>query len=435
MNIYQNFKQSWQLIRQNKLFSGIYIFGTAIAISMVMVIAIVWLAKTSDIYPETNRSRMMSVKGVGEKGKTTKWKGFSEVSHKMVELIRSTKTLECATEVVEIEDPSSLRLQGEEIKHSAYVKYTDHFFWKVFEFDFIAGSPFSQEDETAKTNKAVISRSMADKYFDGPENALGKDFSIDFIDYHVCGVVKDVSAVMSESFADIWIPIVFHGSFNQNRSGNMGLGYMGSSKIYIMAHSSKDFDNIKEEVLEKVAMVNNASEEYALDLLGQPESYAKGLLRLSSNNPPDVEGYVLKVLIIVLALLLVPSVNMAGMISSRMNKRMEEIGIRKTFGAPQSSILMQVVNENLLLTLIGGVFGILLSYLILFLAGQEIMDILIESLTGYTGDVKFSFAMLMNPWIFVIALIVCVILNLLSALIPAAFALKKNIVDSLNVKK
>lgn len=38
-------KQSWMLIRQNKLFSSLYVLGTGLAIAMTMIIAIVYYIK------------------------------------------------------------------------------------------------------------------------------------------------------------------------------------------------------------------------------------------------------------------------------------------------------------------------------------------------------------------------------------------------------
>ena len=52
-------KQSWMLIRQNKLFSSLYVLGTGLAIAMTMIIAIVYYIKIAPIYPEVNRSLTM----------------------------------------------------------------------------------------------------------------------------------------------------------------------------------------------------------------------------------------------------------------------------------------------------------------------------------------------------------------------------------------
>ena len=47
------------LIRDDKLFSAIYIAGTAVAIASAMVIAIVFHILLADIAPESNRSRTL----------------------------------------------------------------------------------------------------------------------------------------------------------------------------------------------------------------------------------------------------------------------------------------------------------------------------------------------------------------------------------------
>jgi len=47
-------------------------------------------------------------------------------------------------------------------------------------------------------------------------------------------------------------------------------------------------------------------------------------------------------------------------------ERTREIGIRKAVGAQNNDIIMQFLCESLVLCVIGGIIGILLSYLIVF---------------------------------------------------------------------
>lgn len=63
-----------------------------------------------------------------------------------------------------------------------------------------------------------------------------------------------------------------------------------------------------------------------------------------------------------------PAVNLTGFSLSRMRKRMSEIGIRKAFGAKRHVILFQVLYENMLTSLIGGLLGLILSYPMVLLA-------------------------------------------------------------------
>ena len=64
--------------------------------------------------------------------------------------------------------------------------------------------------------------------------------------------------------------------------------------------------------------------------------------------------------LIVLAFLFIPAMNLSGMMSSRMDERLSELGVRKTYGATNMRLIGQVLWENLLLTCIGGLLGLLI---------------------------------------------------------------------------
>lgn len=124
------------------------------------------------------------------------------------------------------------------------------------------------------------------------------------------------------------------------------------------------------------------------------------------------------------------------MIASRMKRQLSELGIRKAFGASKTSLLLQVFWENLFLTGIGGLFGLLLSYLIVYCGRNWLPDLLSFSVDVMPEGVD-SFltpGMLLNPVVIGITFMVSLVLNVLSALIPALHALKKDIVYSLNEK-
>ncbi|MDR1406928.1 MAG: ABC transporter permease, partial [Tannerella sp.] len=58
---FRYFRQAWNIIRQERLFSFIYIAGTGLSITVVMALSIVFYIKLANIYPETNRDRMLVV--------------------------------------------------------------------------------------------------------------------------------------------------------------------------------------------------------------------------------------------------------------------------------------------------------------------------------------------------------------------------------------
>ena len=65
-------KQAWQMMKHQRFFSAIYIIGTGLAISMVMVLAVVYHIRTANIAPEMNRNRTVYVDRVSYKSKDNK---------------------------------------------------------------------------------------------------------------------------------------------------------------------------------------------------------------------------------------------------------------------------------------------------------------------------------------------------------------------------
>ena len=120
-----------------------------------------------------------------------------------------------------------------------------------------------------------------------------------------------------------------------------------------------------------------------------------------------------------------------------MESRLSEMGVRKSFGADRGGLLSQVMWENLLLTLLGGVLGLLLAWFALYTCREWVFMILEDWAEPVPEGVNVlvSGEVLFAPAVFVVALLFCILLNLLSALIPAWYALRKPIVYSLNEKR
>ena len=52
-------KQAWNLMKQNPLFSTLYIVGTGLAIAMTMIVAVIYYVKVAPVYPEVNRMQTL----------------------------------------------------------------------------------------------------------------------------------------------------------------------------------------------------------------------------------------------------------------------------------------------------------------------------------------------------------------------------------------
>ena len=140
---------------------------------------------------------------------------------------------------------------------------------------------------------------------------------------------------------------------------------------------------------------------------------------------------------LLLAFLIVPAVNLGGMISGRMDGRLAELGISRAFGAGRGYLLRRVVHENLLMTLAGGLLGLVLSWMLLGWGHDWIIGLFdtYGRMQAANEEMLVTPSMLFSPVLFLAAFLFCLLLNLASALIPAWRALRVPIVRALDEKK
>ena len=134
-------------------------------------------------------------------------------------------------------------------------------------------------------------------------------------------------------------------------------------------------------------------------------------------------------MLVIAILLLVPAINLSSMTLSRMRRRMAEIGVRKAFGATGGELIRQIFFENLLLTLFAGVLGLALSYAATFLLNGFLSTT--APMPTSAGN-ALTPGMLLSPWAFLAAFGFCLLMNILSAGIPAWRASRMNITDAIN---
>lgn len=427
-------RQSFMMLKQNPLFSSLYIVGTGLAISMVMVLVVLYYIKVGDIYPETNRSRMLvastvHMKGT-EEGYNTTWR-YSGIFVK--ECFYPLKGVEAVTA---ISDATSWFVKVKEIKRplSALVKLTDTGFWKVFDFSFVAGKPFTEADFQSGIRTAVISEDMARLVFQ-KSDVVGEYIKLNYKDYRICGVVKSPSYAMNLSYSQVWIPYTCVPDYVEN---NSQWDVIGPFQVAILLPSSGDAAGVKSQVDEYVRKFNALPHEgYRLLMHDQPYLHWKTLFFINDMDDLDFLKVFREMGLWVLMLLLVPALNLSGMISSRMERRLPEIGVRKAFGATGRRLFSQIMWENLLMTCMGGIIGLIISLCMVLCTKSWLMTMLDGGTKALPDSVQMSITtdMLFNPTLFIITFVVCAILNLFSALIPACIALRKDIVYSINKQK
>jgi putative ABC transport system permease protein len=431
------FKQTRNLMRQEKLFSVIYILGTGLSVTVVMALSIVFYIRIANIYPETNRDRMLIIsRGIERNGN-----GYSSgtISYTFIrDHLKTLKSVEAVSAVARTGRGASHYVQPEDHRKPIAVKiiYTDAAFWTVFNFRFREGKPFTGADVESGIATVVIARSLARKLFgegEGKEaEAVGRYLKLDASPFRICGVVDDASWATKNSYAQVWAPYSVKPEFLESWGDT---GYMGDMEAFILVPSAADVGKVKQEITDNFRRYASQFDDKKPELTGQPDRHWQNAFR-DDDRSVDFSRILAVYGLIFLILLIVPAISLSGMADSRMERRLAEMGVRRAFGARASMLMRQVLFENFLFTLLGGSAGLLFSYVLVIMSSRWLIGIGngFTSLPPEGADAIISPTMLLNLPVFGVTLLVCFLLNLLSALIPAWRASRHQIIDSLNVK-
>ncbi len=440
MNTKLYLKQAWELLKQNRLFSTLYIVGTALAIAMTMMMAVIYYVRLAPVYPEERRGTTLYINGMKcsqtfDGGWSWQTGGFS---HRAVtEWLRPLEDAEVVSahnygwrsaDFVQLPD-------GREDEPVA-IRLTDPEFFRLYTFRFKDGAAFTQDDFDGGMYRAVITDRLARMLFNADTGVKGRTFSVNYKTFTVCGVVEAPSRLMENSYADIYAP---YSIVDDYRKGiNSDAWEMGPYSVTIVARNRDGIDRIRRAIDEHVQRFNTSHEKenMTLEITSGPDTHWQRVLEGAAGSDGSMAKAVRQLLLIVLVLLLVPALNLSGLIASRMESRLAEMGIRKTFGAWRNTLLNMVLWENLLLTFIGGLIGLVTAWICLFLGRGWVFTIVDSYATRVQGDAAYvSGEMLFAPLVFVCALGLCLVLNLLSAFIPAWWSLRRPIVQSLYEKR
>lgn len=422
--IKQYIKQSFTLIKQNRLLSFIAIIGTALAIAMIMCIVLVYQVKTANYEPEVNRDRTVKVDmSIARNKADDGWNNGGRLSLRTIKECFYPLTTAEAVTGFNSGRTSLVSTPGGTTDVKGTVSYTDDAFWKVFHFRFLSGKPYGAEFISGE-KKAVITRSLARKVF-GTDDVVGKTLSLSFVDYTICGVVADVSVLAEAAYAEVWVPYSTLSGYENNYAD----GLLGAYQCYILAPQRAALEEVRMEAQRNIERMNSAQKDFKLMLFGGPDTQLMSMARVSYFQEPKIFRLMLVYGVSIMILLLVPALNLSGITLSRMRRRMEEIAVRRAFGATRGELLWQVLAENFVITFIGGVLGLVFSYLAVLGMRDWLLN---TSMSGYYGvDTAVSAGMVVSPLVFVLALFFCLLMNLLSAGIPAFRVSRANIVDAL----
>ncbi len=423
------FRESWHNLLADKTYGLVYILAVAFSMAMVMTYLTVQAVRMDNSYPEMHRDRMLSIPSMTfSAGQSVRDRGVNKDFMQRF-LSGPVPGLEAWT-AVKTDNFIVSTTSGESVNMA--VEFIDSGFRTIFPLDVIDGAWLSEDAADRAVPEVMISESAAVLLL-GRKDVVGETVFFDSREFRICGVVRDVPMTATYAFAQIWAPDI-ETFFERLVAPALG-GMQGSYEIVLLAGSRRDFDRVRQEIEDRVERYNRSGgDDWKMTFTNGIPSQKERIFMLGSASAYRWIG-----LGVVLLVLLVPVLNLSGMTGSGMEARMAEFGVRKSFGAWRGAIVRQVTAENLLLTLIGGVLGLLLSYLLLYLLQDQLYDLLplngVADIRGIAEAPAFAFRDFFRLRLYLLLFVLVAALNLLSAMAPALKVLHRPITESLNSQK
>jgi len=228
-----------------------------------------------------------------------------------------------------------------------------HEFNNIQSFEIERGRYFSPEESAIGRNVVLVGAVIAERLFEGT-NPVGKEIAISGHKAMVIGVFEKEGENMfgGESMDEVVVlPINFARNFTNLRNRNL------NSNIMVKVKNGISLQELEDEVI----MTLRAARRLRPD---QPSNFSVNKTSmLNQQFDPIFAGIKAVGWVIGGFSILVGGFGIANIMFVSVRERTNQIGIQKALGAKKSFILQQFLVESLLLSMIGGVFGITLIFI------------------------------------------------------------------------
>ena len=294
---------------------------------------------------------------------------------------------------------SNLTARFKDTEASATVNGVSEDYFYVKGLTFQSGQPFDKESVTEQTQDVVIDSNTKNTFFSDGTNPVGQVILLGSVPSRIIGVIDAQKSMMGNSDSlNVYLP------YSTVMSRMLGQSHVRSIIV-----------RIKDEY------PSNAAENAILSLLvqrhGAQDVFTQNSDSIRETIQQTTQTMTLLISAIAVISLVVGGIGVMNIMLVSVTERTQEIGVRMAVGARQSDILQQFLIEAVLVCILGGILGVLLSLGI----GQLV--------TRVAGG---SFQMAYSTTSIVAAFVCSSLIGIVFGFIPARNAAQLNPVDALS---
>jgi predicted permease len=304
---------------------------------------------------------------------------------------------------------AGLNLTGSDKPEQVQGVHVSADYFSVLGAPVIAGRTFTAaEDSPHGGNVVVLSYGLWKRRFGGDRNIVGKNIQLNGKPYQVVGVIG--REFVTDNPADLWLPFQFELS-SQDQAHYFGV--IARLKPGVTVEMAN-------------AQLKLAADQYRAmypGTLGPKNSF--GVILLQELMVRDTRSSLLVLLGAVGLVLLIACANVANLLLIRATARKRELATRSALGAGRWRIVRQLLTESLLLSLTGGILGLVLGF-----AGVRFLLAINPGSIPRIGEDGSAVTVDLHVLLFTVG--VSLLTGILFGLVPAISASRKSLAAVLN---
>ena len=234
------------------------------------------------------------------------------------------------------------------LDYLAYVGGNDINFPDIFNWPVVEGSYFTEADERAGATVAVIGHRIREKLFKDVPTPIGQYILIENVPFQVIGVLAEKGSSSGNKDSDDRVAIPYTAASVRL------FGTYNPEYVAIAAADARKVHEAEQAIDQLMLKLHNGKRDYQLTnnaAMIQAEARTQNTLSLMLGSIAAIS-------------LLVGGIGVMNIMLMTVRERTREIGIRMATGARQRDILRQFLTEAVMLSVVGGLFGIALALLV-----------------------------------------------------------------------
>jgi putative ABC transport system permease protein len=351
-------KIAFKVLLRRKFYTGVSLFGIAFTLLILNVCVAFIDHMFAPLAPESRLGRILTIEQAELRGPNDNSRsaaGYALLDRYARDL-PGVETFSITTQF-----QTAALFQGDR-KLTLKIRRTDGAYWRVLDFSFLEGSPYTDRDVEEGSFVAVINESLRRRLFDN-EPAVGRTLRADDQAFTVVGVVPDVPIIRQLAFSEIWVPLTTAKSTAYKSE------LIGDMNGLLLVRDRGAFGGVREELATRLAAVQLPDPETHDRLTSGAytrfEHVAREFFGQHYTDDLPTGRFVLMISLFALLFMMLPALNLINLSLSRILERASEIGVRKAFGASSTTLVGQFLVESIVMTLVGGLLGLGLSGLVL----------------------------------------------------------------------